>query len=212
MKFDLLLTDYRRVRWLLGGLLTYAGVLLGLLVLHSRLASWVFVALIPLLGVALLFYTLLFRRPGWVMVTDDMLSWNSPNETAPRLSSFVELSAYRFVPSRNGVALRLCLGTGELVRLDGRFDDSFVALWKALDQAVRRYNQAHPGAEIAREKDSLEKFFGRPASTQVLWGLLVLSAAWVARCLSHGAGGLAYLPLLLLLPYLTIWANFYYER
>jgi len=98
------------------------------------------------------------------------------------------------------------------VRLDGRFDDSFVAIWKAFDQAVRRYNRAHPGSEIVREKDGFEKFFGRPASTQVLWGLLVLSAAWVARCLSHGSSGLAYLPLLLLLAYLAIWAYFYYER
>jgi hypothetical protein len=106
----------------------------------------------------------------------------------------------------------LRLQNGELVRLEGSFDESFAALWKALDQAVRRYNQTHAGAAITREKDSLEKFFVRRASTKVLLGLLVLSAAWVARCLNQGASGLAYLPLLLVLPYLAIWANFYYER
>lgn len=199
MKFDLLLTDFRRVRWLLWGLLTDAGVLLGLFALHSRLAFWALVALPAILGVALLFMNQLFRRPGWVEVEDAGLGWDSPNEAAPRSVTFAELATYRFVPSRNGVALRLCLRNGGLVHLGGHFDDGFVALWKALDQAVRRYNQAHSGAEITREKDSLEKFFGRPTSTQVLWSLLVLSAAWVARCLSHGSGGLAYLPLLLLL-------------
>ena len=212
MKFDLLLTDFRRARWLLWGLLTDVGVLLGLLALHSRLAFWAFVALPALLWAALIFMNQLFRRPGWVQVNDTGLEWDSPNEAAPRSVTFAELATYRFVPSRNGVGLRLRLRNGELVHFGGHFDDSFAAFWKALDQAVRRYNQAHPGAEIKREKDGFEKFFEHPASTRVLWGLLVLSAAWVARCLSCGAGGLAYLPLLLLLPYLAIWANYYYER
>jgi len=208
MKFDLLLTDFRRVRRLLWVGLAYAGVLLGSILLHSKLSVWVFVALPGMLGLLLLFWTKLFRRPGWVRVESDGLGWDSPNQEAPSSISFTELSTYLFLPSRNGVALRLRLQNGELVQLEGSFNDSFVALWKALDQAVRRYNQTHPGAEITREKDSLEKFFVRPASTKVLLGLLVLSAAWVARCLSQGAGGL----LLLLLPYLAIWANFYYER
>lgn len=212
MKFDLLLTDFRRTRRLVWVGLAYVGVLLELILLHSKLLVWVFVVLPAMLWVLILFWTKLFRRPGWVQVEDNELGWNSPNQEAARRISFAELRAYRFVPSRNGVALRLCLQGGELVRLDGSFSDNFVALWQALDQAVRRYNQAHPGAEIMREKDGLEKFFGRPASTKVLLGLLVLSAAWVVRCLSQGAGGLAYVPLLLLLPYLAIWANFYYER
>jgi len=212
MKFDLLLTDFHRVRRLLWVGLAYAGALLGLLLLHSKLTFWVFVALPGMLWLLLLFWAKLFRRPGWVRVESDGLGWDSPNQEEPRIISFTELNTYLFLPSRNGVALRLGLQNGELVRLEGSFNDSFVALWKALDQAVRRYNQTHPGAEITREKDSLEKFFVRPAATKVLLGLLGLSAAWVARCLSQEASGLAYLPLLLLLPYLAIWANFYYER
>jgi hypothetical protein len=212
MRFDLLLTDYHRVRWLLWGLLAHAGVLLGLFTLHSKLSVWVLVALPGMLWAAILFWTQLFRRPGWVRVEHDGLSWHSPNEAAPRSISFAKLGAYRFLTSRIGMSLRLCLRSGELVRFESSFSDDFAALWRALDQAVRRHNQTHPDAEIAREKDSLEKFFGRPASTKVLLGLLALSAVWVVRCLSHGADGLAYLALLLLLPYLIVWANFYYDR
>jgi hypothetical protein len=195
----------------MGGL-AYVGVLAGVMVLHSKLSFWVFIALPGMLWFLILFSNRLFRRPGWVQVEVDGLIWNGPNQEAARSIFFAELRAYRFVPSRNGLGLRLCLQSGELVCLNGSFNDGFVALWKALDQAVRRYNQIHPGAEITREKDSLEKFFVRPASTKVLLGLLVLGAAWVVRCLSQGASGPAYLPLLLLLPYLAIWANFYYER
>jgi hypothetical protein len=212
MKFDLLLTDFRRVRKLLWVGLAYAGVLVGLVLLHSRVSFWVFVALPGILWVLISCWTTLFRRPGWVQVEADGLTWNSPNQEATRSISFAELRAYRFVPNRIGLALRLHLRSGELVGLEGSFNDSFVALWKALDQAVRRYNQAHVGAEILKEKDSLEKFFERPVSTKVLLGLLVLSVAWVVRCLHQEASSLAYLPLLPLLPYLAIWVNFYYER
>jgi hypothetical protein len=165
-----------------------------------------------MLWVLILFWTKLFRRPGWVQVDIDGLIWNGPNQEAARSIFFAEMRAYRFVPSRTGLALRLCLQCGELVRLDGSFNDSFVALWKALDQAVRCYNQTHPGAEIVREKDGVEKFFERPTSTKVLLGLLLLSVAWIIRCLSQAASGLAYLPLLLMLPYLAIWAHYYYQR
>lgn len=74
MKFDLLLTDFRRVRWLLWGLLAYVGLLLGLFALHSKLLVWVFAALPVEMWLVIIFYTPLFRRPGWVMVDAEGLS------------------------------------------------------------------------------------------------------------------------------------------
>lgn len=66
---------------------------------------------------------------------------------------------------------------------------------------------------MAWEPSGLTQFFTSPLSTKVLWLLLALGAAAVAWGIRHDAPGPAYLPLLFIgLPYLALWANFYYER
>lgn len=211
MKFNLLLTSRRRVRWLLWGALAYPA-LLGLFTLYSQPSFWAIMALPLGLLAMLVGFDKLFRQPGWALVEPDALAWANSATGSARRVLLAEVHAYRFAVSRNGIALRLCLRSGELVRFEGRLDSEFVALWHAVDQAVQRYNQANLGAEIGREKEALEKFFTRRISTIILLGLGALSAAWVLWCLSRAAPAVVYLPLGLLLPYLAVWANYYYAR
>ncbi|RZL12036.1 MAG: hypothetical protein EOO62_11870 [Hymenobacter sp.] len=211
MKFNLLLTSWGRVRWLLWGALAYLAIL-GLFTLYTQLSFGAIMGLPLGLLVVLVGFDKLFRQPGWALVEPVAIAWANPATDSTHRVLFTELQAYRFAISRNGIALRLCLRSGELMRFEGRLDIEFMALWQAVDQAVRRYNQANPGAEIGREKEALEKFFTRRIATSVLFALLALSAAWVLRCLSRDAPVVAYLPLGLLLPYLALWANYYYAR
>lgn len=211
MQFSLLLTNWGRVRWLLWGALMYL-LSLGLVALHSPPSFWAIIVLPLGLLAAAVGFDKLFRQPGWALVEPDGITWANPATGPTHRVLFAELRAYRFAVSRNGVALRLCLRSGDLLRFEGRLDKEFVALWEVVDQAVRRYNQDNPSEEISREKDGLEKFFTRRISTTVLLGLLALGMAWVLGCFSRAAPAVAYLPVGLLLPYLAVWANYYYAR
>ena len=212
MQYNLLLTNRRRVRWLWWGLLAYVASGVGLLVTGFSVAFALLMGPLVTLLIALLLYNQLFRQPGWVLILPDGIAWAELVGSSPISWKFGEIRTYRFEFYRNGIKWFLYPQNGQRVILDARFTLEYAAMQQAFDQAVRRYNQTHPGAEIGVEKDSLEKFFEQSSSTKVLLGLLLVSASWITRCLSQEASGLAYLPLLLLLPYLAIWANFYYQR
>jgi len=171
------------------------------------------VPLFLLLLALLPFYDRLLRQPAWVLLEDERISWANPADSVCARYQFADLRAYRFDWSKTAIHLTLYLRTGEQVSISGRLHKEFWTMGEAFKQAIGRYNQAHPEAPVAQEPSALTKFFTSPLSTQVLWGLLALGAAGVSWGLRHDAPGPAYLPLLLIgLPYLLVWANFYYER
>ncbi|NML65003.1 hypothetical protein HHL22_07265 [Hymenobacter sp. RP-2-7] len=198
------------MRWLLWG---WAAVLPLTLLLPPLHLGW----LLPVYYLAvfgpLVFYSALLRQPAWVQVDPDCITWANPADGPVVGYQFADLRAYRFEWTKNDNKLLLYPREGAKIVLSGRFHKEFWTMEEAFKQAIRRYNQAHPGAEIAQEPDALEKYFTSPLATKVLWALLALGAAAVAWGISHDAPGPAYLPLLLIgLPYLLVWANFYYER
>jgi hypothetical protein len=212
MQYNLLLTNCRRVRWLWWGLLAYVVGGVGLLAIGFSVSFAFLMAPMITLLIAFLFYNQLFRQLSWVLVSPDGIAWAHPVSNSPVSWKFEEIRSYRFEFYRNGIKLFLYTQTGQRIVLDAKFSLEYGAMQQAFEQAVRCHNRAHPGAEVRIEKDSLEKFFEHSISTKVLIGLLSISAAWIIRCLERETSGLAYLPLLLLLPYLAIWANFYYQR
>lgn len=209
MKFDLRLANPRRLRWLLWGL---AGLLPATLVLLLLHVPWLLLVYYLALFLPAVFYNKLLRQSAWVLLASDSLAWANPADSPPVGYQFAEIRSYRFDWSKNGIKLTIYPKEGKKAAIHGRLHKEFWMMGEAFKGAINRYNRANPGAEVVQEPSGLTKFFTSSLATRVLWGLLVLSAAWVARCLSHGSGGLAYLPLLLLLPYLAIWAYFYYER
>jgi hypothetical protein len=212
MQYNLLLTNRRRVCWLWWGLLAYVVGGVGLLAIGFPVSFAFLMGPLVTLLTAFLFYNQLFRQLSWVLVSPDGIAWAHPVSNSFVSWKFEEIRSYRFEFYRNGIKLFLYTQTGQRIVLDAKFSLAYGAMQQDFEQAVRRYNLNHPGVEVVVEKDSLEKFFEQPVSTQVLIGLLLASAAWIIRCLEREASGLAYLPLLLLLPYLAIWANFYYQR
>jgi hypothetical protein len=213
MRFDLLLTNKGRVRGVLWALVAGFAVCIGLVVLGAQPAFWWLMA-VPLLMLGVLsLWDKLFCQPARVLLEDDSISWANPADSVFERYQFADLRAYRFDWSKIAIHLTLHLRTGEQVSISGRLHKEFWTMEEVFKQAIRRYNQAHPDAEVAWEPSGLTQFFTSPLSTRVLWGLLALGAAGVAWGISHDAPGPAYLPLLFIgLPYLLVWANFYYER
>ena len=213
MKFELLLTNCRRLRRVLWGMAAGYGLCLAVVALAPPAAFWWLVAL-PLVVLGLLpFWDQLFRQPAWVRVAADGVAWANPADGPPVRYPFAELRAYRFESSKLDNKLLLYLHDGERASMSGRLHQDFLAMQKAFEQAIKQYNQANPAARVVPEPEALEQFFAAPVATQVLWGLLVAGAVGVGWGSSHGAPGAAYLPVLLvLLPYLVVWANFYHQR
>lgn len=213
MKFDLLLTKPRRLCWLRWGLVLYPISCLGLIRIGFQPVFWLIIAIPVLVLAQAVFYNKLFRQPAWVQVAPDGVAWANPASSPPVHYQFAELRAYRFEWTKNDIRLLLYPREGVKVAFSGRLHQEFWAMEEAFKQAVRHYNQANPGAEAVQEPDALTKFFTSPRATQVLWGLLALGVLGVGWGISRDAPGVAYLPLLLVeLPYLLVWANFYYER
>lgn len=205
MKFNLLLTNERRVRWLWWGLLGYLGGLIGLMIRHVVPGFWLLLALPLMLCVTLLFFDKLFRQSGWALVSTDGITWANSADSLPASWQFAEISTYRFEFYRNGIKLFMCLRDGQKLKLDAQYSLEYGALQKAFAQAVQRYNQAHPGAEITVEKS----FFERPVSGKILLGLLVASAPLVAWGISHKATAAVCLPVsVVLLTYASVWAAY----
>jgi len=210
MKFDLRLTSRRRVRWLLWG---WSACLPLTVLLPSLRLGWLLPAYYLAIFAPLVFYSRLLRQPAWVLVEADGISWANPADSPIIGYQFAALRAYRCEWGKNGITLTLYPREGAKVTLSGRLHKEFWTMEEAFKQTIGRYNQAHPEAPVAQEPSALTKFFTSPLATQVLWGLLALGAAGVGWGLRHDAPGPAYLPLLLIgLPYLLGWANFYYER
>lgn len=210
MRFDLRLTNPRRARWLLWGWLAYLPIILLLVSVHLG-------QLIPVYCLAVIiptvFYNWLLRQPAWVLVAADGIAWANPADSEPVRCSFAELRAYRFDMGKNAEILTLYLRNGSKTTLSGRLHQEFQMMVQAFRREIHQYNAANPDAAVAWEPSGLTKFFTSPLATRVLWGLLALAAAWLGWGLAHDWPGIAYLPLLLLgLPYLVVWANFYYER
>ena len=205
MKYNLLLTNQRRVRWLWWGLLGCLVAGGGLLVLGMPMSFGLVIGLPVALLVAALFYDKLFRQLGWALVSADGISWANPADSLPNSWQFVEIRTYRFELYRNGIKLFIYLRNGQKIKLDAQYSLEYGALQKAFEQAVRRYNQEHPGAEIIVEKS----FFERPISTKILLGLLVASALLVAWSTRHEATAIVCFPVgLVLLTYLSIWVGY----
>lgn len=203
--YNLLLTNYRRVRWLWWGLLVFFGVGGGLLALRIDFAFGLLLAGCSGLLMLIIAYNKIFRQPAWVLVADDGIAWANPVVDPPTSLKFEEIRTYRFELYKQGMKLFLYLRSGEKETLDGRFDEEFAAMEQHLNYAVRRYNQAHPDAAIAQEKT----FFERPISGKVLLGLLAASAVWVAWNISQQAAAGAYFPVVMVLvPYLGTWAAY----
>lgn len=210
MRFDLRLTNPSRLRWLLWG---WAAVLPLTLLFPPLHLGWLLPAYYLGVFVPLVFYSALIRQPARVLVTADGLAWANPADSEPARCPFAELRAYRFDWSRIDDILFLYPREGKKIALRGRSYPEFGTMRLAFEQAVRQYNQANPNAAVVREPDGLTRFFTSALATRVLWGMLVLATAWLGWGIIHGWPGPAYLPLLLLgLPYLLVWANFYYER
>ena len=213
MEFNLLLTNDGRLRWVLWALLAGYVASIVAVVMGAQPAFWLLVG-VPLLVLGgLPFYDRLLRQPAQVLLEADAISWANPADSLFERYQFADLRAYRFSWSKLSITLTLYLRTGERVSISGRLHEEFWTIEEEFKQASKRYNQAHPYAEILSEPSGLTTFFTSPLSTRVLWVLLALGASGVAWGIRHQAPGLAYLPLLLLgLPYLLVWANFYYER
>ncbi|MGI4866232.1 MAG: hypothetical protein ACRYFZ_20065 [Janthinobacterium lividum] len=204
-KYNLLLTNQRRVRWLWWGLLAYVVGGVGLLGLHFLPSFGLVIGpLVVLLG-AVMFYDKLFRQPGWVLVTADSITWVNSATNSPGSWQFAEVRTYRFELYRNGIKLFLYLHNNQKIKLDAQYSLEYGAMQKAFEQAVRRYNQAYSEAEITVEKT----FFERQISSKILLGLLVASAVWVAWNISQQATAVAYFPVVMILvPYLGTWAGY----
>jgi hypothetical protein len=203
MKFNLLLTNKSRVRWLWWGLL--GGLLggIGLLALGWPVSFGLVIGLPVALLAAMLFYDKLFRQLGWVLVKPDGITWANPADSLPDSWQFAEIRAYRFELYRNGIKLFMYMRDGQKIKLDAQYSLEYGALQKAFAQAVQRYNQAHPSAKVTVEKS----FFERPISSKILLGLLVASAPLVAWGISHAATAAVCFPVGLgLLTYLSFWA------
>ena len=204
-KYDLLLTNQRRVRWLWWGLLIFVGGGGTLVVLHVDFAPGLFLAGCPGLLMLIIAYNKIFRQLAWVMVADDGIAWANPAVDPPTRLKFEDIRTYRFELYKQGMKLFLYLRSGKKATIDGRFDEDFAAMEQGFNYAVRRYNQAHPDTAIMQEKT----FFERPISGKILLGLLAASAAWVAWNISQQATALAYFPVVLvLMPYLGTWAMY----
>lgn len=210
MQYNLLLTSRRRLRWLLWG---WAAFLPLTLLLPSLNLGWLLTIYYLVIFVPLVFYSRLLRQPAWVQLTADGIAWANPADDPPVHYQFAELRAYRFDWSKNDSTLKLYPKEGEKVTISGRLHQEFWTMEEAFKQAVKQYNQAHPSAEVVQEPTALTQFFTSSLSTKVLWWLLAFGIAGLSWGLGHHAPAAAYLPLLLIgLPYLLVWANFYYER
>lgn len=210
MKFDLRLANPRRLRWLLWGLAALLPATLLLLLLH---AIWLLPVYYVAVFVPAVFYNKLLRQPAWVMITDDGIVWANPADSSPIGYQFAEMRAFRSDWGKDSITLSIYPKKGEKVTVSGGLHKEFWTMEEAFERAIKRYNQANPGAEVVREPSALTKFFTSSLSTKVLWGMLALSVTWVEWGIYRGASGVVYLPLLLIgLPYLLLWANFYYER
>jgi hypothetical protein len=145
------------------------------------------------------------QQSGWALVEPDGITWANPADSLPASWQFAEISTYHFEFYRNGIKLFMCLRDGQKIKLDAQCSLEYGALQKAFVQAVQRYNQAHPGAEIIVEK----LFFERPISSKILLGLPVASAPLVAWGISHEAAAAVCFPVGLgLLTYLSVWAGY----
>ncbi|RZK51894.1 MAG: hypothetical protein EOO59_14385, partial [Hymenobacter sp.] len=112
MKFELLLTNYRRIRWLLWGVLAYAAGCLGLLLLHVPPSFWALVVP-PLLALGLLpFRDKLLRQSAWVLVAADGVAWANPADGSPVRYQFAAIRAYRCEWSKISITLTLYLRGG----------------------------------------------------------------------------------------------------
>ena len=213
VKYDLLLTNQRRVRWLWWGILLYVSGLVGLITMRFVPGFWLLMALPLTLWIIPLFFDKLFRQASWVLLAADSIAWANPTDSSSVSWQFAEIRSYRFLPSRNGVGLLLYLTSGEKAGINASFNEEFIAFWNAFDQTIRRYNQANPSAEVVKEKDGLTKFFEQAIATKVLYGLLLAGGGLVGWGITHGWGPVPYVILgFLLLAYLAIWANFYNQR
>ncbi|WP_223650181.1 hypothetical protein [Hymenobacter psoromatis] len=175
--------------------------------------AWLLPVYYLVLFVPLIFYSKLVGQPAWVLITADSLAWANLADSPAVGYQFTEMRAYRSDWSKNDIKLTIYPKEGEKATISGRLHKEFWTMEEAFKEAIRRYNQANLGAEVVQEPSALTQFFTSSLSTRVLWGLLALSVSWVGWGIYRGLPSAAYLPLFLIgLPYLLIWANFYYER
>ncbi|GAA4504686.1 hypothetical protein GCM10023172_31320 [Hymenobacter ginsengisoli] len=156
----------------------------------------------------------LFWQPMSVWLSSDGVAWLKPGAGQPEKYLFAELRAYRFRVGKSVTDILLWPVASDEDKIRCRYSVEFASFQQAFIQAIKAYNQLNPSAQVTVVEEPMVRFFKSPASTNVLFGLLMVLALWVGWGVARGRHPAVYIvpTLLLLLPYLLIWANFYYQR
>lgn len=121
MKFDLRLTNPRRLRWLLW---SWAAFLPLSILLPSLHLAWLLPGYYLAIFGPLVFYSRLLRQPAWVQVDPDCITWANPADGPVVGYQFADLRAYRYDASKNDIILKLYPKQGSKVTFSGRLHTS----------------------------------------------------------------------------------------
>jgi hypothetical protein len=194
----------------LWGYISYILLSITLLCAHHTETAFGLLFLLPIgLGIFLSYRDKLIGESGRVRIEADRLDLINEQTGEQATWPFQQLQSYRILLAKGSMGLQLQTKSGEKFRIAASYTAELVAMIKAFEQALREYNLSEE-TTILRKKE----FFERPVSTKVLLGLFAVASALILWGVLNNITPFNYVVpiILVLLPYLSLWAMFSDKR